>query len=109
MARKIAKARNAKAGEELPPKRFVFFMLTLLVIWLVVSSMIYVWIQMETIQTGYKLVQAHKKQEVLLDVQKRLQVEWNYQHSPERLADLAKEYGFHPPGKKERIVLSTVE
>jgi len=71
MARKIVKARSSKAREELPPKRFVFFMLTLLVIWLVVSSMIYVWIQMETIQTGYKLVQAHKKQEVLLDIEKK--------------------------------------
>ncbi len=101
--------KNSKNSEKLPSMRFVIVMITLLIVWLLISSMTYVWIQMETIQTGYKLVRAHKKQEALLEVKKRLEVEWNYQHSPERLMALAKKYGFRPPRQNERIVLGTVD
>jgi len=105
----MSKKKQAKSEEKLPSTKFVLTMLTLLIIWLLVSSMTYVWIQMETIQTGYKLVQAHKKQEALLEVKRKLEVEWNYQHSPERLVKLANKYGFRPPKKNERIVLGTFD
>ena len=98
-----------KDEEKLPSTRFVLTMLSLLIVWLLVSSMTYVWIQMETIQTGYKLVQEHKKQEALLEVKRKLEVEWNYQHSPARLMKLAKKYGFRPPKKGERIILGNAD
>ncbi len=98
-----------KDEEKLPSTRFVLTMLSLLIVWLLVSSMTYVWIQMETIQTGYKLVQEHKKQEALLEVKRKLEVEWNYQHSPARLMKLAKKYGFRPPRKGERIILGNAD
>ncbi len=101
------KRRKLSAEEKLPSTRFVMTMLALLIVWLLISSMTYVWIQMETIQTGYKLVQEHKRQETLLEVNRKLEVEWNYQHSPGRLMKLAKKYGFRPPTKDERIILGT--
>ncbi len=101
--------KKKKNEEKLPSTGFVLTMLSLLVVWLLISSMTYVWIQMETIQTGYKLVQAHKKQQALLEMKKRLEVEWNYQHSPGRLVKLAKKYGFRPPRKNERIILGTID
>ncbi len=101
--------KKMKDEEKLPSTRFVLTMLSLLIVWLLVSSMTYVWIQMETIQTGYKLVQEHKKQEALLEVKRKLEVEWNYQHSPARLMKLAKKYGFRPPRKGERIILGNAD
>ena len=105
----MSNRKRIRSEEKLPSVRFVLTMLTLLIVWLLISSMTYVWIQMETIQTGYKLVQAHKRQEALLEVKRKLEVEWNYQHSPARLVKLAKKYGFRPPKKNERIILGTID
>lgn len=85
--------------------------------WLVLSGLLgatliffgvfYVWLQLQQVQYGYRIAHLQKEYEELLDVQRKLHLEWSRLHEPARLEEIGrKSLGLAPPLQKQRLFVA---
>ncbi len=74
-------------------------------VWLIVSSTVYVWLQVQRVNLGYQLAELQSKQEQYLAVQRKLQLEYNRWREPFHLEELGRQhFSLSAPRDNQRIV-----
>jgi cell division protein FtsL len=80
--------------------------LGLLGVWLIASATLYVWLQVQRVNLGYRLAELHAEQEQLVAVQRKLQLEMQRWHEPFYLEKVGREqFGLAPPRSHQRLVI----
>jgi hypothetical protein len=82
-----------------------FVWMTALVIWLILSATVYVWLQVQRVNLGYRLADLQNGQEQLLSVQRKLHLELQRCQEPFNLEKMGREqFGLAPPRDNQRLV-----
>jgi hypothetical protein len=82
-----------------------FLWMSALVIWLIVSATLYVWLQVQRVNLGYRLAELQSGQEQFLSVQRKLNLELQRWQEPFQLEKLGREqFKLAPPRDNQRLV-----
>jgi cell division protein FtsL len=85
--------------------RVWFLWMSALVIWLILSATVYVWLQVQRVNLGYRLAELQSGQEQLLSVQRKLNLELQHWQEPFRLEKIGREqFRLAPPRDNQRLV-----
>jgi cell division protein FtsL len=88
------------------PRKSGLFMMSLLLLFLIVGSLIYVWSRIRVIQTGYEISQTVKAGRSLSEENKRLKVEAAALKSYARIEKIAvQELGMSKPKLHQVVVI----
>lgn len=84
-----------------------FLMLTVLLgILLVVCALGNIWLYVRQVQNGYRLAELYEESEKLINVQRKLHLEWSRFQDPNRLEDVGRnQFGLFPPKPEQKIVI----
>jgi len=81
-------------------------MAILLAIWLLATAFGYVWCRVQTVKLGYRISAELQRHAVLLDYNKKLQLELASLRQPERVEAIARQQlGLSPPQENQVLVL----
>lgn len=78
----------------------------LLVLTLVMGAIFYVWLYMQRVQNGYRLVKLYEQHEALLAIERKLRLEWCRFQDPNQLEELGRSrFRLGPPRQDQKIVV----
>jgi len=96
---------TSDAGQAADIRRW-FLLLSALGIWLVICATIYVWLQVQRMNLGYRLAEFQTQQEQLMAVQRKLHLELQRAQEPFQLEKQGREkFGLAPPRNQQRLVI----
>jgi len=87
-------------------KQKVSFLIITMGLLLMMSFFFFLWVRICIIETGYQLSTVHKKQEMLLQENRKLKIERTSLRVPDRIEAIArKKLGMSQPGNNQMIIL----
>jgi cell division protein FtsL len=96
---------TSHAGQVADLRRW-FLLLSALGIWLVLCATLYVWLQVQRMNLGYRLAELQTQQEQLMAVQRKLHLELQRAQEPFQLEKQGREkFGLAPPHNQQRLVI----
>ncbi len=93
------------ALKAIPPRKGLF-LLSVLGGLFVILSVFYVWLYVQQVQFNYRLAHLYQQQELLLETQRKLRLEWARFEDPYLLEELSRErFGLSPAATARRYIL----
>jgi len=76
-----------------------------LIVVFMAELLVYTWCRVQYVRTGYEIIEATNKQQRLMGLHRKLQVEEAGLRSPERIMRIARQRGLVMPDSKQVVVI----
>lgn len=86
--------------------KFWCFLAAVLGVLLILNALSNIWVHVQQVQNGYYLAHLHNEAERLINVERKLRLEWSRFQDPYHLEELGrKDFGLSPPRPEQKIMM----